>query len=97
MREETIARVAALPCFVRRTLGRLDPDHKLLLLELALLSEDGKTVHLVHDSARTLRTQTSFTPGRFASALRRLARGGFIVISGAVTTDTFDIYFVSDC
>ena len=92
MREETIARIALLPCFVRRALGRLDPDHKLLLLQLALRSDDGKTVYLGPASARALRTQTSFTPGRFASALRRLVRGGFVEIEGAVTTDTFIVY-----
>lgn len=96
MREETIARVAALPCFVRRSLGCLDPDHKLLLLQLALLSENGESVHLVHEISRTLRMQTSFTSTRFASALRRLERGKFIEISGAVTTDTFSIFFKSD-
>ncbi len=96
MREETITRVASLPCFVRRALGCLDPDHKLLLLQLALLSENGESVHLVHETSRTLRTQTSFTATRFASALRRLERGGFIEIAGAVTTDAFTVYLRSD-
>lgn len=95
-REDTIARVAALPCFVRRSLGCLDPDHKLLLLQLALLSQNGIAVHLVHETSRTLRTQTSFTTTRFSSALRRLERGGFIEISGEITTDTFTIFFTSD-
>lgn len=95
-RADTIARVAALPCFVRRALGCLDPDHKLLLMQLALLSENGESVHLVHETSRILRIQTSFTPTRFSSALRRLERGGFIEISGAVTTDAFSIFFKSD-
>ncbi len=96
MREKTIDRVADLPCFVRRALGCLDPDHKLLLMQLALLSTNGESVHLVHNTSRTLRTQTSFTATRFASALRRLERGGFIEIEGEITTDTFIVYLTSD-
>lgn len=92
MREETIARVVALQCFVRRSLGLLDPDHKLLLLLLALMSEDGRAVHLVHETARTLRIRSSFTPLRFAAALRRLEHGGFIEYRGDVTTDKFTVY-----
>lgn len=96
MRDETIARVAALPCFVRRSLGCLDPDHKLLLLQLALLSENGRSLHLVHETARRLRLQTSFSPTRFASALRRLESSHFIEIAGAVTTDKFSVYLARD-
>lgn len=95
-REDTIARVVALPCFVRRSLGCLDPDHKLLLLQMALLSKNGESLHLVHETSRTLRTQTSFTTTRFSSALRRLERGGFIEIAGAVTTDKFSVYLAGD-
>ena len=40
MNEATVSRVSALPCFVRRGVGLLDPLHKLLLLQLALLAED---------------------------------------------------------
>lgn len=96
MRHETIARVAALPCFVRRSLGCLDPDHKLLLMQLALLSDDGRSVHLVHDTARLLRQQTSLTAMRFAAALRRLDRGGFVELGGAITTDKFTVYIATD-
>lgn len=92
MNQETVKRVSALPCFVRRGVGLLDAGHKLLLLQLALLSEDGRTVHLVHESARGLRQQTSFSTLRFASALRRLEHGRFIEIAGDVTTDKFTIY-----
>ncbi len=94
-REETIARVIALPCFVRRALGLLDPDHKLLLLLLALMADDGRTVHLEHETARKLRIRSSFTPLRFAAAIRRLDRGGFLEVRGDVSTDRFTIYIAT--
>ena len=95
MRDDTIERILDLPCFRRYSKGLLDPLHKLLLLQLAFLSANGSCTVVTPDVSKEIRKQTSLTALSLAVSMRRLEDGRFVEISGAMTTDSFTVYFSS--